>query len=101
VPAGTVVVRQGDPGYEFFMVGEGLLGVTIDGVERPQLGAGAGFGEIALLRSVARTATVTALEDSTLLVVRSEDFLAAVTGSEDGQALARDVAAAQLDRDRS
>jgi len=101
VDAGTVVVRQGDPGYEFFMIGEGELGVTIDGHERPSLVAGSGFGEIALLHSVPRTATVTALTDASLLVVRSEDFLAAVTGSEDGQALARDVAAAQLERDRS
>ncbi|HET7902061.1 MAG TPA: MFS transporter [Candidatus Nanopelagicales bacterium] len=100
VDPGTVIVRQGDPGYEFFMVGDGELAVTIDGLERPHLEAGSGFGEIALLHSVPRTATVTALTEATLLVVRSEDFLAAVTGSEDGQALARDVAAAQLERDR-
>jgi CRP-like cAMP-binding protein len=49
---------------------------------------------------VPRTATVTAVEPSRLLVVRSEDFLAAVTGSEDGQALARDVAATHVSRDR-
>lgn len=101
VDAGTVIVRQGDPGYEFFMIGEGELDVTIDGHERQHIGAGTGFGEIALLHSVPRTATVTALTEASLLVVRSEDFLAAVTGSEDGQALARDVAAAQLERDRS
>ena len=92
-------MRQGDPGYEFFMVESGELSVTIDGQERPRLGAGSGFGEIALLHSVPRTATVTAVEPSRLLVVRSEDFLAAVTGSEDGQSMARQVAAAALDRD--
>jgi MFS family permease len=99
VEPGTVVVRQGDPGYEFFLVGEGDLAVSIDGQERHRLGVGEGFGEIALLHSVPRTATVTALRPSRLLVVRSEDFLAAVTGSEDGQALARDVAATHVDRD--
>jgi MFS family permease len=100
VPAGTDVVRQGDPGYEFFIVDSGELGVTIDGVARPGLGARDSFGEIALLHSVPRTATVTSLTESRLLVVRSEDFLAAVTGSEDGQSLARDVAAARVERDR-
>jgi MFS family permease len=99
VDAGTVVVRQGDPGYEFFMIGEGELGVTIDGHERPSLSVGSGFGEIALLHSVPRTATITALTDASLLVVRSEDFLAAVTGSEDGHALAREIAASRVERD--
>jgi CRP-like cAMP-binding protein len=73
--------------------------VSIDEEERHGLGVGEGFGEIALLHSVPRTATVTAVRPSRLLVVRSEDFLAAVTGSEDGQALARDVAATHVDRD--
>jgi CRP-like cAMP-binding protein len=74
--------------------------VTIDGESRPGLGARDSFGEIALLHSVPRTATVTSLTESRLLVVRSEDFLAAVTGSEDGQSLARDVASARVERDR-
>ena len=100
VPAGTDVVRQGDPGYEFFIVDSGDLGVTIDGASRPDLAARDSFGEIALLHSVPRTATVTSLTEARLLVVRSEDFLAAVTGSEDGQSLARDVAAARVERDR-
>ncbi len=100
VPEGTDVVRQGDPGYEFFIVESGELAVTIDGASRPALGARDSFGEIALLHSVPRTATVTALTESRLLVVRSEDFLAAVTGSEDGQSLARDVASARVERDR-
>jgi hypothetical protein len=99
VEQGDVVVRQGEPGTEFFVVGEGTFDVDIDGEARPQLAAGDGFGEIALLHSVPRTATVSAASAGRLLVVRSEDFLAAVTGSEDGHALAREIAASRVERD--
>ena len=50
---GTVVIRQGDTGRQFYVVAEGELAVTVDGVRRPvTLGPGAGFGEIALLHAV-------------------------------------------------
>jgi len=42
---------------------------------------GDGFGEIALLRSVPRTATVTATEASALLVIGRTAFLTATTGN--------------------
>ena len=100
VEPGSVVVRQGEPGTEFYVVGAGSFAVDIDGVARPSLTEGDGFGEIALLHAVPRTATVTADTPGRLLVVRSADFLAAVTGSEDGHALAREIAAARVERDR-
>ncbi len=99
VEPGDTVVRQGEPGTEFFVVGAGAFDVDIDGETRPQLTAGDGFGEIALLHSVPRTATVSAASAGRLLVVRSADFLAAVTGSEDGHALAREIAASRVERD--
>ena len=50
VLAGTEVIRQGAKGRQFYVVAEGELAVTVDGVRRPcLLGRGAGFGEIALL----------------------------------------------------
>lgn len=97
---GAVVVRQGEPGELFHIVAEGLLEVDVDGVRRPDpLAAGDGFGEIALVHAVPRTATVTASTPARLLTLRAEDFLAAVTGSVDGHRLAHEVSADHLSRD--
>lgn len=102
VAAGTDVVRQGEPGVEYFVVVEGTLSVTVDGVLRPTvLGPGSAFGEIALLRSIPRTATVSASTDAQLLALGADDFLAAVTGTDDGAAVAARVASAYLARDRA
>ncbi len=46
-------------------------------------GPGEYFGEIGLLRDIARTATVTAVEESVLRTLTREDFLRAVTGHRD------------------
>jgi hypothetical protein len=93
VPAASDVVRQGEPGHEFFVVDQGDLVVWVDGVERNRLTAGDNFGEIALLRDVARTATVRSLTPARLLVVSGRDFLAAVMVREEGHALASQVSA--------
>jgi predicted MFS family arabinose efflux permease len=99
--AGAVVIRQGDVGDAFYVVERGELAVAVDGVAtgRP-IRAGDGFGEIALLHAVSRTATVTAATDVRLLVLDSGDFLAAVTGHADGHAIAAETSAAHLARDR-
>jgi CRP-like cAMP-binding protein len=100
-PAGTVVIRQGDDGDAFYVTAEGELRVDVDGFRADHvIMAGFGFGEIALLRSVVRTATITALTDARLLVIDSDDFLEAVTGSVNGHAIAAEASAAHLDRDR-
>ena len=61
-----------------------------------ELGPGDSFGEIALLHATARTATVTALEDSRLVELASEPFLAAVASSGDSAAAAAAVVTARL-----
>jgi hypothetical protein len=99
-PAGGVVVTQGEPGDAFYVVAEGELSVTVDGRLRDHiLTVGDGFGEIALLHRVPRTATVSAICDSELLMVSSAQFLASVTASADGAALATEISAERLAAD--
>jgi hypothetical protein len=80
VAAGEVVIRQGDHGDRFYVIEQGEVDVDVSGEARPSLGPGGSFGEIALLRDVPRTATVTARTACTLLALERDEFLAAVTG---------------------
>ena len=80
VSPGETVFRQGDRGDRFYVVENGRCEISIDGEHVADAWPGETFGEIALLRDVPRTATVTALEDSTLLALERDDFIAAVTG---------------------
>ncbi len=80
---GAVVIREGDEPDDLYVVVSGRLEVTSVGegggrAERlGELAAGDYFGEIGLLERIPRTATVTAVEDSTLLRISGEDFLRA------------------------
>ncbi len=95
-----VVLAQGDEADSFFIVDTGQYSVVVDGRERvAELTAGDPFGEIALMHRTVRTATVTARTSGRVLCIRADDFLAAVTGSRDGHAVAAEVAAAHLERD--
>jgi MFS family permease len=96
VPAGTIVVRAGDAGDSFYLVGEGQLEVSVPGGDTRACGPGDYFGEIALLRDVPRTATVRAVTDATLFVLGRDHFLTAVTGHEAGHAAGERVVATRL-----
>jgi MFS family permease len=98
-PTGAVVIREGDTGDEYHLIVAGNAAVSVRGVARPDLVPGDGFGEIALLRDIPRTATVTALEPIRTLSLRREDFLAAVTGHPASAATAEDLVRGTLDAD--
>ena len=96
VEPGTVIVREGDAGDRFYIVAEGDLDVTQSGAALTSLGPGGYFGEIALLRDVSRTATVTARTNAVLYALDRDDFLAAVTGHPQSAEAAESVMAARL-----
>jgi MFS family permease len=80
VAAGDVVFREGDHGDRFYVVEKGEVTVEPEGRPPLTLGRGGYFGEIALLRDVPRTATVTARSDVELWALERDIFIAAVTG---------------------
>jgi hypothetical protein len=80
VPAGTAIIREGDDGDRYYLILHGRVRVTRGGTFLREMTDGESFGEIALLNNVARTATVIALEDTSMLVVNRDEFLEAVTG---------------------
>ena len=80
VPAGDVVFSQGDVGDRYFVIESGDAEVIGDGLVVATLGPGVGFGEIALLRRVHRTATVRATSELRLKALRSDHFLPVVLG---------------------
>src|SRR5919108_6148204 len=74
VPKGKVLTRQGDPGWECFVITEGEAKATMRGRGSATLGPGSFFGEMALLDQGPRSATVTAETDMHLLVLGSREF---------------------------
>ena len=93
---GTVVVREGDPGDRFFIVADGTVEVSEYGRAIAELGAGGYFGEIALIRDVARTATVTTKSETVLYALDRDDFLAAVTNHAPSAEAAEEVVSSRL-----
>ena len=93
---GQPIMTQGEDGDTYVMVESGRVLVTIDGTPSHEQGPGDGVGEIALLRSVPRTATVTALEPVEGFQVDCRTFVDAVTGHEGSWRVASDVVDARL-----
>jgi MFS family permease len=95
VPAGATVMRAGDVGDRFYIVDSGVVRIELNQGAK-QSGAGEYFGEIALLRDVPRTATVTAATATRLYGLQRADFLAAVTGHAIAEAAAHEVISTRL-----
>jgi Cyclic nucleotide-binding domain/Major Facilitator Superfamily len=99
VPAGTTLIRQGEEGDAYYAIAAGQFDVLQDGRFVRRRERGEGVGEIALLRAVPRTATVTAHTDATVYRLAREPFLTAVLGHAATQRQAHTIADAQLAAD--
>jgi CRP-like cAMP-binding protein len=94
-PAGEVLMTEGEPGHEFYVIIDGEVGVTKGGETVAKLGPGAYVGEQALLDPGPRTATVTALRDVQAVLLSSREFYAAI---DDVPTLARKLLAGMARR---
>ena len=74
VPAGATIIRKGERGDAMYLIASGRVEVE-SAAGKVKLEEGDVFGEIALLSREPRTATVTALRPTDLLVLDSDDFL--------------------------
>jgi CRP-like cAMP-binding protein len=74
VPAGKALAKQGELAYQFFVIEDGTADVTKDGNHVRTLGPGDFFGEIGLIRSRPRTASVTASSPMRLIVMARREF---------------------------
>jgi MFS family permease len=95
VPAGATIVRAGEVGDRFYIVDTGTVRIGLDNGEKLSA-AGDYFGEIALLRDVPRTATVTAETETRVYALERADFLAAVTGHALAEAAADEIVGTRL-----
>jgi CRP/FNR family transcriptional regulator, cyclic AMP receptor protein len=74
LPEGTTLITEGKLGHEFFVLVDGEVDVRMKGRKVKSLANGAFFGEMALVSSLPRNATVTALSPVRVLVVHEQAF---------------------------
>jgi hypothetical protein len=92
--AGETVMCEGEAGDFYCAIADGEVEVTHAGREVARLGRGEGFGEIALIEDVPRTATVVTRTATEVYCLQKEPFIVALTG----HLPARDVASAVVTR---
>ena len=101
LPADSVIVREGDVGDRFWVIEEGDVVVDQGGTPIARLGPGDSFGELALIRDIPRTASVTAQTQCGLYALDRESFLLALTASPRAANEAARIAASYLEHDRA
>ena len=74
LPAGHVVIREGERGRELYALVEGQAKITKNGRRVSTMHPGDFFGEIALVTGVPRTTSVVTESPSRLLVLTHADF---------------------------
>jgi CRP/FNR family transcriptional regulator, cyclic AMP receptor protein len=78
VKEGKVLVEEGKPGHEFFLIEDGTAEVRRNNRKVATLGRGQFFGELSLLDRGPRSATVIADTDMTLVVLGQREFLGVI-----------------------
>jgi voltage-gated potassium channel len=73
VEPGETIVRRGEPGHSMYFIAAGEIEIALPH-ERARLGVGHFFGEIAVLKRTRRSATVTAVSRTSLLVLDAADM---------------------------
>ena len=78
-PKSSVILFEDDPGDSLFVIRDGRVKVVLVGEDGREvilgvLGVGEHFGELSLIDDQPRSAHVIAMEDSSLLVLRRDDF---------------------------
>jgi len=71
--SGDVIVRRGDHAHSMYFIAAGEVEIDLKG-ERVRLGSGQFFGEVAVLRQARRSATVTAVRHTSLMVLDAQDL---------------------------
>lgn len=79
--AGHEILREGEPGREFYAVQSGQLEVTVGAEVRRRIGPGASFGELALLTDSPRSASVRAVTPSRLFRLSRPGFDTFIAGA--------------------
>ena len=74
VPPGEQLISEGDYAYEFFVIEQGTADVRVDGSGIAELGPGDFFGEIGLLLTGRRTASVRAASQMRMLAMFDQNF---------------------------
>jgi len=73
---GQIIVTQGTPGQAFYLILTGRVEILRDGVSLGAFSAGDFFGEMSLLDSAPRSATIRAVDQTSCLMLSSWDFKA-------------------------
>ncbi|HZP69323.1 MAG TPA: cyclic nucleotide-gated ion channel [Pseudolabrys sp.] len=101
VGAGEVIVREGDTAHSMYFIAAGEVEIALKGKkERLRLGVGQFFGEVAVLRRSRRSATVTALARTSLLVLDAHDLHALMDRDPRIAERIRDVVEKRVGRER-
>ena len=94
--AGDTIIREGDRGADFFAIAEGRVRVLRGRTELGSQARGTGFGEIALLRAVPRSATVVADGPVVAYALDGEEFVRVVNGHDGARGRAEEVVSRYL-----